>query len=87
MLLWCGTEWEWEWEGCGCGCGCERGCGRRCECGCGCRCRRRCYQKAMAGMVLHVGKCKPGGLNVRCVVCYASVAKGHLSLWCQAAAV
>ena len=28
---------------------------------------RRCYRKAMAGMVLNAGKCKPGGL---CVVCY-----------------
>ena len=26
---------------------------------CGSVCRRRCYQMAMTGMVLHVGKCKP----------------------------
>ena len=31
---------------------------------CGVVCRRRCYQKAMAGMVLHAGKCKLGGLCV-----------------------
>ena len=36
-------------------------------------CRRRCYQRAMAGMVLHAGKCKPEGLCVStravCLVC------------------
>ena len=31
---------------------------------CGVVCQRRCYQKKMAGMVLHKGKCKPGGLGV-----------------------
>ena len=30
--------------------------------------KRRCYQKAIAGMVLHTGKCKPGGLCVMCCV-------------------
>ena len=33
-------------------------------------CRRRCCQKAIAGMVLHAGKCKPGGMCVSvCAVC------------------
>ena len=34
---------------------------------CGVVCRRRCYQMAMAGMVLHAGQCKPGGLCDWCV--------------------
>ena len=31
---------------------------------CGVVCRRRCYQMAMARMVLHTGNAKPGGLRV-----------------------
>ena len=41
-------------------------------------CQRRCYQKAMAGMVLHTGKCKPAGLCVEvCVVCSVLCACGR----------
>ena len=62
-------------------------------CGCGCGwvgvwgglgvgvCRRHCHQKAVAGMVLHTGECKPGGVCVSkrplCVVCCAPGAVGQ----------
>ena len=56
---------------------------------CGVVCRRRCYQMAMAGMVLHtVSVSREGCVSKRalCVVCGAPVAEGHHSPWCQAAA-
>ena len=39
-------------------------------------CRRRCYQKAMAGMILHTGNASREGCvcrRVLCVVCFAPV--------------
>ena len=45
---------------------------------CGVVCRRRCYQMAlMAGMVLHTGKCKPGGLCTLTLDHGRQCASGH----------
>ena len=51
-MAFCGVLWLW------------RGVAWWCAVWCSLVCRRCCYQKAMAGMVLHAGECKPGGLCV-----------------------
>ena len=65
-LAWCGVVWcGVVWCGavrCGAACGGGVGWGGL---GWGVVCRRCCYQKAMARMVLHAEKCKPGGLCVK----------------------
>ena len=53
-------------------------------------CQRRCYQMAMAGMVLHTGNASREGCvskRTLCAVCGAPVAKGHhfLRRWAAAA--
>ena len=50
---------------------------------CGMVCRRRCYRKAMAGMVLHAGNASREGCvsrSVRCVLCVVHLWQGGVPL-------